>query len=105
MTTNVYGSSDDLIEFEGDVSGEVCHYGTDEHKTGVLLAFSDGTLLDVRYGKPQGGIWEINVLRKGELLIKIESCIDEDADIYSDVATFADGLKWCKEAAEWSDVS
>jgi hypothetical protein len=105
MTTKVYGASDDLIEFEGDLSGEVNHFGTDEHEHGVLLAFSDGTLLDVKYGKPQGGIWAISVLRKGDLLIGVDVCIDEDADPYSDVATFGNGIKWCKEAATWSDVS
>lgn len=48
MSTKIYGASDDLIEFEGDV--------------------------------------------------RIDQCVDEDADMYSDVAHFKDGLKWAYAA-------
>lgn len=51
MATKVYGASDDLIEFDGDLRGEVGCYGTDEKEHGVLVVFSDGTLLDIQYGK------------------------------------------------------
>ena len=30
MAAKIYGTSDDLIEFEGDVDGEVGCYGTDD---------------------------------------------------------------------------
>jgi hypothetical protein len=42
MTSKIYGTSDDLIEFRGDVDGEAGHFGTDESPHGVLVIFSDG---------------------------------------------------------------
>ncbi len=104
MTTRIYGASDDLIEFEGDVHGEVNAYGTDDNEHGVLVICSDGTLLDVQYGKGGEAIWGITVLQKGSLLLSVDPCDDEDADPYSDVADFADGLKWAKAAKEWEAV-
>ena len=38
--------------------------------------------------------------RQGELFQRIDACLDEDADPYSDVAHFADGLKWAYAATE-----
>ena len=54
----IYGASDDLIEVEGDISEEFPYY--DEP---ALLAFSDGTILRVRYDDL--GIWRITPLFKG----------------------------------------
>ncbi len=104
MTTRIYGASDDLIEFEGDVRGEVDAYGTDDAEHGVLVICSDGTLLEVKYGKGDEAIWGITVLQEGRLFVGLEPCDDESADPYSDVANFADGLKWAKVAKEWEAV-
>ncbi len=104
MSTKVYGQSDDNIYFEGDVRGQVSHYGTDESKHGIMLVCSDGTILEVKYGKMDQGIWEVRLLAKGSLFIEIEPCMDVEADPYSDVATFADGLKWIYAATEWELV-
>ena len=104
MTTKIYGASDDLIEFEGDISGEVSEYGTDENNQGVLIILSDNTILEVKYGKMEMGIWEIKARKKGELFEKIEECNDEDGKIYSDVAHFKDGLRWAYSAKEWGIV-
>ena len=105
MGTRVYGQSDDLIEFEGDVRGEVGCYGTDEDDaSGVLVVFSDGTVLCVKYGKGGAGIWGIAAVRKGELFDRIDPCDDEDADPYSDQVFFRDGLQWAKAAKEWEPV-
>jgi hypothetical protein len=103
MTTKVYGASDDLIEFEGDVYGEVGYYAS-EGSNPALVAFSDGTLLTVNYGKNELGVWEIKLLRKGELFQRIDTCDDEDADPHSDVAHFASGLKWAYAATDWQRV-
>ena len=46
MATKIYGASDDLIEFAGDVTGEVGHFGTDNNEHGDLIICSDGTLLE-----------------------------------------------------------
>lgn len=84
--TRVYGSSDDLIEVEGDVAGELCQ----ERAT---LTFSDGTKLKVKYGKPEdNSVWYIRVLHVGRLFDRIDPCFDGEAKIYSDQAYFHDGI-------------
>ena len=105
MPTKVYGASDDLIEFDGDVSGEIGNYGTDDSEHGELIILSDGTLLEVKYGKADMAIWGITVINKGPLLKEVIPCSDEDADPHSDIAIFNDGLKWAYGASEWEKVS
>lgn len=103
--TKVYGASDDLVEFDGDFTGEVGCYGTDDREHGVLVAMSDGTILEVKYGNGDMGIWAITILRRGTLFDRIDQCTNEDADIYSDIAYFNDGIKWAYAATEWEHVS
>ena len=102
--TKVYGASDDLIEFEGDIRGEVGCYETDDEERGVLVIFSDGTLLEVKYGKTGKAIWAVTLVEKGPLFDRIELCTDEDATPYSDEAHFKDGLKWAYAATRWERV-
>lgn len=104
MPTEIYGASDDLIEFEGDVHGEVSASGTDDDDQGVLIICNDGTLLEVKYGKADMGIWAIQCIKSGELFDRIETCDDEEADRYSDTAYFKDGLKHAYAATEWERV-
>jgi len=101
MSSKVYGASDDLIEFDGDVTGEVGHYGTDENERGDLIIFSDGTLLEIKYGKADMGIWGIIGIKAGDLFDRIDPCNDEDAHPPSDIAHFKDGLKWAYVATKW----
>lgn len=103
--TTVYGASDDLIEFEGDVYGEVGCYGTDEDDKGLLILFSDGTLLEAKYGKAEQGIWGLHVVQAGSLFDNLKPCSDEDADPHSDVVKFKPGLRWAYAAKEWEKVS
>ena len=104
MATNVYGSSDDLIKFTGDISGEINCCVTEEYNP-VGVIFSDGTLLKVWYGKEEhGGVWGIKVVQKGTLFDCLVICTDEDADPYSDVANFKPGLKWAYECRGLSMV-
>lgn len=100
MATKVYGASDDLIEIDGDVRGEVGYYGSEE-KGGALVVCDDGTILEVKYGKGGQGIWQVSLIKAGALFDRIDQCDDPDAKIYSDIAHFKDGLKraWC--ATEW----
>jgi hypothetical protein len=100
MSTTIYGASDDLIEFEGDVYGEVGCYGHDSEDEAVLLFCSDGTLLRMWYG--HGGIWCIRCVFPGILFDRIEQCHDANADPHSDVAYFKGGLKAAYVAKEWS---
>ncbi len=99
--SHIYGASDDLIEFEGEVSGE-CGYGVDD--SGALVVCSDGTVLTMKYGKGRLGIWQITVLTAGALFCGVEECRDEDAARHSDVANFQHGLKWAYVAREWERV-
>lgn len=85
--TIVTGASDDLIELRGDLYEEFnsydCHNG--------VIAFSDGTLLNVRYD--EDGIWRFNLIYKGNLFIRIEQgSVEEDIN---DIVYFDEGLKWC----------
>jgi hypothetical protein len=100
--TRIYGASDNIIEFEGDVSGEVNHYGEDNEE--ILIICSDGTLLAAKYGKLDLGIWAINVIQAGSLFKEHQTCSSENADPYSDVVTFHDGLRWAFAATEWERV-
>jgi len=104
--TKVYGASDDLIEFEGDIRGEVNFFGSDdeEGKSSCLLICSDGTLLEARYGKAGAGIWRVSLVKGGTLFENVVECTDEDAEPSSDVAHFKDGLKWAYAAHEWEKV-
>jgi hypothetical protein len=111
MSTKVYGCSDDLIELEGDVTGEVGYITPDDAEegdmgggAGCLLVFDDGTMLAVKYGKAGEGIWAITTVRKGKLFVKVDVCDDSEADPYSDVAHFKDGLKKVWACPKWELV-
>jgi hypothetical protein len=104
MTTRIYGRSDDLVEFDGDFTGEVGCYGTDDSEHGVLVVVSDGTLLEVKYGKNDDAIWEVKLVKSGALFERIDQCSDSEADPSSDVAHFRDGVKWAYAAKEWEKV-
>lgn len=93
MTTKIYGASDDLILADGDISGEVGRYmGSADDALHIFL--SDGTLLQISYGKPAGAIWKIELIHPGHLFNRIEQCFEENLAIYSDIAFFDDGLQW-----------
>ena len=102
--TKVYGASDDLIEFEGDFRGEAAARDSEKDEPGTLVVMSDGTVMDVKYGKGDEGIWAITLLKKGPLFEKIDPCVDAEADPYSDVAHFKDGIKWAYSANRWEFV-
>lgn len=99
MSTKVYGCSDDLVEFEGNLRGEIGSISSH----GDLIAFSDGTIIIAKYGKPGiGGVWSLTVLREGYLFSAWTECTDEDAAVYSDVIDFEDGIlkAWVGHHAE-----
>jgi len=99
MSTQVFGCSDDLIEFDGDIHEE--EPGGDKP---TLLVFSDGTILSIVYGKSDLAVWAITKLVKGHLLSKIDICLNEDANRYSDTAYFDDGLLWVKTTSNWRNI-
>lgn len=106
MVTDVYGSSDDSIYFGGDISGQIDCYGDCEEgsKDNAFIACSDGTVFTFNYGGTGLGIWKVTLLRQGELFDRIDTCLDEDAEVYSDKLYFKDGLKWAFSTTEWEKV-
>ena len=78
----VYGTSDDLVQLEGSKyqENEIGCYGSD-----VIIAFDDGAVIRVSYGKPEGAIWEITLLKRGTAGNAVFICYDEDDEIYSDI--------------------
>jgi hypothetical protein len=104
LGTKVYGASDDLIEFEGDIHGEVSCYGTDDRPNGVLIIFSDGTLLEFKYD--QEGIWRATLKAIGSLFDRIQHFAgDDDAEINSDIVWFEPVIKWAYACTgEWERV-
>lgn len=85
--TVVTGASDDLIEIEGELEEEFNAYDC----TDGIIAFSDGTLLNVNYDK--NGIWRFEPVYKGELFEKtIQGSISDDTN---DKVYFKEGLRWC----------
>lgn len=78
----IHGSSDDLIEIQGDVKEEFNHYwgrdqeGPDYH---LYLGASDGTLLRVRYD--EDGVWRFTLVAAGaSTFSKAEGTPDSGTD-------------------------
>lgn len=101
VASKMYGASDDLIEFEGDHSGEVGFYNPGEDVKFAMVSFSDGTIAQIGYGKGELAVWQIVVLRQGDLFAGVEVCNDEDAKVYSDQLHLKDGITWAYVATEW----
>ncbi len=79
----VYGESDDLLVILGGPISveEIDCYGED-----VIVDFDDGTKIRAGYGKPTcSGVWYVNVIKKGTAEQKMKVCLDENAEIYSDL--------------------
>jgi len=93
MATKVYGQSDDNIYIIGDRKLGEPYDQLGGYDYVREIAFDDGTVLTISYGKKDKGIWEICVNECGSLFDRFEECTDEDADIYSDIVYFKDGLK------------
>lgn len=78
----VYGMSDDLVEIEG------AEYPYDEvgcFDSDVRIWFDDGAVIRVGYGKPNLGVWFIEVEEEGSASNELFICEDEDEEIYSDI--------------------
>lgn len=91
----VYGASDDLIEIEGDISEEFQYLDS-----GDLLAFSDGTILDIEYRR---GIWRIVPVYRGRAALLINPAVEGDDDHYSDRVTLNGvTVDWVVHGVEWA---
>jgi hypothetical protein len=95
MRITITGSSYDLIEIEGDIREEFNVYLRDDER--CVLAFSDGTLLDVDYDND--GIWRFNRKVAGSATFsKEEGDVIEDT---CDKVALEGDIKWVALAKEW----
>ena len=101
---NVQPAVNNVERKDGDVNGEAGRFGTGDDGHGALLICSDGTMLEIKYGKADMGVWGITLLDAGSLFVHINPCMDEDADPHSDIAHFKDGLKWAYVASDWEKI-
>ena len=94
MSVTIYGSSDDLIEVEGDITEEFSYPLSAEEGNGALLVFSEGTVLRVRYD--DNGVWRINVVTTGTNFVGHVQAPEDDEDNYSDRVTLSgpSPLRW-----------
>lgn len=85
----VHGSGDDLIEIEGAIEEEFPYDDRGCEKAGDLLAFSDGTVLRIRYSDE--GVWRIELLHRSQAGndVVIAQCPVDDPDRYTDRATIS----------------
>lgn len=89
MGITIYGSSDDLVEIEGDINEEF--NWCSELGESRYLAFSDGTLLRVRYD--DNGIWRLHKICGGSSgFEKTEGDIKKDT--VDKVILSGVGIKW-----------
>lgn len=86
----ISGHSDDIVMIEGDMNEEF--YIMDQNKW--FLAFSDGTLLSVRYD----GTWHLDVLTEGPSFAERIPC--KPLENYSDKIIFNGNIHWCLLADE-----
>lgn len=96
----VYGSSDDLIEVEGDISEEF--YASNDKPN--ILAVSNGIVLDVSYTSL--GMWKISILKnpfEDNPLVQsrlIHVANDPEGN-YSDVFFYSGQIDWITYGHEW----
>lgn len=112
MATIVYGESDDLVEFDGDITAEFIQCIDSESDQGLLLVFSDGSVLEMNYVLPEvpysmsgEKVWIVECIRKGLLFDRIGSYDTAGGKTYSDVAYFRPSLKWAYVCTQdWEKV-
>ena len=98
MKTEVYATSLDDIEIDGEIKGSVKF--TDEY---AVLIFSDGTILKAVIELDIS--CEFKIIERGTLLDIIEKNVSECDGFYSDVVTFKQGVKWCYGSSDFEKVS
>lgn len=88
MAVTITGSSDDLIEIDGDVQEEWGCYTTASELQHI--AFSDGTVVSIIY---EDGIWRVNLVFQGRCQFSKVNGVE--ADDTFDIATLTgETIKW-----------
>lgn len=96
MTLRIYGASDDLIEVEGDIAEE---FSATDTRGGVdYLAFSDGTVLQIKYDND--GVWRIALVARGVATFAKVEAPENDESNYSDEVTLTGDFAWVAHATE-----
>ena len=97
--TIIYGSSDDLVEIEGQGEGEYGNYTL--AKRGIPFECSDETKGTLFYD----GDWKITIENEGSLFQELRPNVGDDGKhiglafkctSYSDVLILKDGILWVK---------
>ena len=96
-TLKIYGASDDLIEVEGEIHEEFSPLADEPS----LLAFSDGTLLQIQYGAGNKAFWRLQPLIYGAASYSKVEATDEDEN-YSDIVTLEGEIKWVVCGYQWA---
>jgi hypothetical protein len=86
-TVIIYGSSDDLIEVDGDKREEFYALGDENN----FVCCSDGTVLQLVYDDE--GMWRITIIHSGSAEIEVTLATDIDDD-YSDRAVLTGDISW-----------
>lgn len=104
MKTKIYGSSDDLVEIDGQIRDEYNNY-SDAH-SGFNFSCSDGTKGRISYN----GEWIIRIAEQGDKFLDLIDNVGDDADhthedcigctSYSDVLILDEGIEWVKIGRE-----
>lgn len=93
MSVTVYGSSDDLIEVEGDIREELTAIESPSY-----VALSNGVALKLRYD--EDGCWRINLVAGSG--VTITPADGPDSDNYSDRATVDGDVTWVVHGEGWA---
>jgi hypothetical protein len=97
--TIIYGSSDDLVEVNGQIDAEYENYTL--AKRGIPFEFSDETKGTITYN----GDWKIKIEKQGSLFQELRPNVGDNGkhnDLafkctsYSDVLILKDGILWVK---------
>lgn len=89
----VYGYSDDIVYIEGSKYKENEIYCYDKD---IEIEFTDGTIINIGYGKNDLAIWYICVKKYGSESYNHIVCEDENSEIYSDIFEIESEIKYHK---------
>lgn len=94
----VYGYSDDIVCIEGSKykENEIDCYDKD-----IEIEFTDGTIINIGYGKNDLAIWYICVKKYGSASYNHIVCEDENSEIYSDIFEIESEIKYHKIVNKW----
>lgn len=99
QTVRLSGHSDDVVVVNGAINEEWSYYGHNVNESGVIIAFSTGDAVRIRYTDDSAdGVWRINIIAAGgtpDTTVTVDSAPVDDEENYSDVLTVTSPhIKW-----------